>query len=253
MPVIARHLGTVLVTVLLLACAPSTDGGGIRGEVIVSGAASLTDVLEELASAFETDHPEVDVVLNLGGSSALREQILAGAPVDVFAPADVREFLLLEEAGLTDGAGVVFATNLMVVAVPAGNPASVTGLADLADEALFVGLCAEEVPCGRTARRVLESAGIVPTPDTLEPDVRALLTRLEEGELDVGMVYASDLLAAAGRVEMVVGAVPPDAFVEYPAGRLTQAPNPEAADEFVAFLTSPEAAEVLRAAGFGVP
>ena len=134
---------------------PASDPAG---EVLVSAAASLTDAFADIEAAFEAAHPKVDVILNLGGSSSLREQILEGAPVDVFASANASNVARVVDEGLVVGTPQVFARNLLQIAVPSGNPAGIADLEDLAREDLLIGLCAEAVPCGAFARQALENA-----------------------------------------------------------------------------------------------
>ena len=229
-------------------------GGGqnVEGELLVSAAASLTDALAEIEAEFETANPEVDVVLNLGSSSSLREQILEGAPADVFASANTSNMDQVIEAGEAES-GEIFVTNLLQIAVPAGNPAGIAGLEDFANEDLLIGLCAEDVPCGDFGRQALENGGITPAIDTNEPDVRALLTKIEAGELDAGITYVTDVLSTDGAVEGVD--IPDDVNVvaEYPIAALTNAPNPDAAAAFVDFVLSDEGQAILASYGFQSP
>lgn len=234
------------------AASPTDDGGAApTGTVVVLAAASLTDAFGDLAAAFEQAHPAVDVQLGFAGSSALREQVLEGAPADVFASADPANVEPLVAAGEVTGTPTTFATNTMVIAVPDGNPAAVTSLADLADDDRFIGLCAEVVPCGDLARQVLANAGVVARPDTAEPDVRALLTKIAAGELDAGIVYRTD--ATAADVEAV--AIPDDVNViaRYPIASVTASPNPTAGAAFVEFVLSPTGQDILAGHGFGPP
>ena len=258
----ARPASLVLALVVLLqACggaapdggqaAAGSPGAGERGELLVSAAASLTDVMAELEERFEAANPQVDVVLNLGGSSALRDQVLAGAPVDVLATANPATMDEVVAAGLVDGEPTVVATNRLAIAVPSGNPAGVEGLASLADPSLLVGLCAVGVPCGDLAREALDAAGVTAAVDTEEPDVRALLTKVAAGELDAGVVYATDVAAVAGAVGALP--VPGSPVTAYPVAVVVDAPNRVAARSWVAFLTGDEAVAVLVDAGFGRP
>ncbi len=222
-------------------------------EVLVSAAASLTDVFLELEEAFETKHPEIDIVVNLGGSSALREQILAGAPADVFASANLRNMRLVSESGLVVGPISVFATNRLAIAVPVANSADVSGLEDFSDEGLLIGLCSVAVPCGSFAEEVLSNAGLAAAVDTYEPDVRSLLTKIESGELDAGIVYLTDI---AARADSVVGIAIPEDFnvtAEYPLAVLGGGDNSTGGELFVEFVTSDEGAAILSAHGFGTP
>lgn len=204
--------------------------------VTVFAAASLTESFDEIAAAFEESHPDVDVVLNYGGSSGLATQIAEGAPADVFASASTQQ--------LPDG--TIFATNVLALAVPAGNPGGVTGLADLARPELAIALCAVEVPCGAASATLLEQSGIIASVDTLEQDVKAVLTKIELGEVDAGLVYVTDVRAAGAAVEGI--ALPEAEPVAYPIAALTDS---EAAAAFVAFVLSDAGQAILRKAGFG--
>lgn len=225
----------------------------VRGQLLVSAAASLTDAFAAVDSAFEATHPRVHVALNLGGSSSLRTQILGGAPVDVFASANASNMERVVRAGQVSGEPHVFARNRLQIAVPAGNPAGVHGLHDFADAKLRIGLCAPQVPCGDFARKVLERAGVVPALDTDEPDVRALLTKIELGELDAGITYVTDVVSSHGSVQGID--IPDDVNVtaEYPIAVLAGAPNPVAAEAFVAFVLSGGGRAILEKYGFESP
>lgn len=226
---------------------------GLAGELLVSAAASLTDAFAEVEAAFETANPGVDVVLNLGSSSSLREQILEGAPADVFASANTSNMDQVAEAGEVEGEAQIFVLNELQIAVPADNPAGITGLDDFGSEDLLIGLCAEEVPCGSFGREALAKAGVTPAIDTNEPDVRSLLTKVEAGELDAGIVYVTDVLTTAGAVK---GIEIPDDFnvvAAYPIAALVNAPNPDAAAGFVEFVLSDEGQAILVGFGFTAP
>lgn len=249
--------------VFLAACSgPGTDGrvggtpaddGAVEGPLLVSAAASLTDAFGAMAAAFEAAHPGVDVVLNTAGSSALRTQILEGAPADVFASANTRNMDRVVEAGEVAGEPRVFARNRLQIAVPAGNPAGIRGLGDFGNQALHLGLCAEGVPCGDFARQALDRAGVVPALDTNEPDVRALLTKIELGELDAGITYVTDVASTEGAVEGID--IPDDVNVTavYPIAVLAGAPNPATARAFVDFVVSEPGQAILARYGFTAP
>lgn len=216
---------------------------------MVSAAASLTDAFLALETEYERENPGIDLVLNFAGSSALRDQIIEGAPVDAFAPAAPAHVDALGEAGVEVSAPVTFATNRLVLAVPAGNPAGVAGMGDLVRDELLIGLCATNVPCGDLADELLASAGIVAAADTREADARALLTKLAAGELDVGLVYATDAAASDGEVEAIVTFDEPVA--EYRVV-VVGGTNP-GAEAFVRLLVSDSGLRTLTAHGFGPP
>ena len=222
----------------------------VDGSITVFAAASLTDAFGEAADEFMADNPDVTVELNLAGSSALREQILAGAPSDVFASANLSNMDQVVEGGAADESDV-FATNSLEIVVPAGNPGDVDGLDDFANPDLLIGLCAPEVPCGEFGREALANAGVTPAQDTDEPDVRSLLTKVSEGELDAGLVYRSDVLAAGDAVEGIELPEDDNVVAEYPIAVLTESGNAEAAEAFVAFLLGDDGQAILEAWGFG--
>jgi molybdate transport system substrate-binding protein len=229
------------------------SGSGTEGNtVLVSAAASLTDAFAEIEILFETENPGIDLILNLGSSSSLREQILEGAPVDVYASANDANMAQVIEAGAAT-ASTVFALNSLQIAVPRGNPAGIDGLEDFANPDLLIGLCAESVPCGEFGRQVLANAGITPSIDTNEPDVRALLTKIEAGELDAGITYVTDVLSTGGDVAGID--IPPGVNVvaEYPVAVLTEAPQPSLARAVVSLLISESGREILERHGFSSP
>jgi molybdate transport system substrate-binding protein len=229
------------------------SGTGIGGTVLVFAAASLTDAFAEVETAFEAGYPGVDVQLNLAGSSSLREQILEGAPADVFAPANQSNMDQVIGAGEVDGEARVFVANLLQIAVPAQNPAGVAGLEDFAREELLIGLCAEGVPCGDFGREALSNAGVEASIDTNEPDVRALLTKIGADELDAGIVYVTDVIAAGDLVEGIDIADDQNVVASYPIAPLVGAPNPGAAAAFVDFVLSEQGQSILVSYGFATP
>ncbi len=225
----------------------------LSGDITVYAAASLTDAFGEAADAFEEAHPGVTVELNFAASSALREQILAGAPADVFASANTSNMDQVTAADAAEGEPEIFALNTLEIAVPAGNEAGVDGLDDFGNPDLLIGLCAAEVPCGQFGREALSKAGVTPAEDTDEADVRALLTKVESGDLDAGLVYTTDVLAAGDDVD---GVEVPDEFnvvAEYPIASLSASASPDVAATFVEFILSPDGQDILESFGFQSP
>ncbi len=235
---------------------PSTSDGAssasLSGSITVFAAASLTDAFEEIKSQFEAANPDVTVTFSFGASSSLAEQINSGAPADVFASASASTMDQVVDAGNADDP-TTFAQNVMEIAVPPSNPANVTGVEDLANSAVKVALCQPQVPCGTVAGEVFSNAGITVTPVTLEPDVRAVLGKVQLGEVDAGVVYVTDVQAAGDAVEGIE--IPDDvnASTSYPIATLTESGNAAAAEAFVAFVLSPDGQSVLADAGFAQP
>jgi molybdate transport system substrate-binding protein len=241
----------ILISMVIVgsACGSSTGDQ----QLVVSAAASLAGVFTEIEEAFEEANPGVDVEMNFAGSSRLKEQILEGAPVDVFASANEEAMTVVTAAILPDSVPQVFALNSLAIAVPAGNSAGVAGLDDFADPQLFVGLCIAAVPCGQYAHQTLRSAGVVPSVDSEEPDVRALLLKIELGELDLGIVYITDVIGAAGSVESVAIPSLHNTVATYPIVSLATGENQAVADAFVAYVLSDMGRQILASYGFELP
>lgn len=223
---------------------------GLTGTLTVFAAASLTDVFTELGEDLMAENSSLEVQFNFAGSSALATQIMQGAPADVFAAADQAQMTVVTGEDLHASAPAVFTENVLQIAVPAGNPAGVTGLQDFAREELALAVCAPDVPCGTAAEQVFDTAGVAAVPDTLEEDVRAALTKVELDEVDAALVYASDVAAAGDAVEGIDFPEADDAVNEYPICVLAAAPNPDAAQAFVDLVLSDEGQAALEAAGF---
>lgn len=231
---------------------PTTAAEAAPTTITVFAAASLTEAFDTLAEQFEAEHPNVDVVLSYGGSAALAQQVVEGAPVGVFASAAEPPMQTVVDAGLAEDP-VVFATNTLELVVPAGNPAGVSGLDDLARPNLRIALCDPSVPCGAASVKLLEQEGVTAAPDTLESDVKAVLTKVSLGEVDAALVYRTDVQAGGDQVEGIE--VPGAASVvnRYPIAALTEAADPDAAADFVDFVTGDDGRAVLAEAGFGAP
>lgn len=230
-------------------CASDAAGRGRDTTVTVFAAASLTETFTELGRIFEEAHPDVRVRFNFGSSATLAQQIVQGAPADVFAAASPATMRIVTDAGLAT-APATFARNRLRIAVPAGNPARVTGLADLADPRVKVALCAEQVPCGAAAAAALRAAGVTVTPVTLEQDVKAALTKVRLGEVDAALVYRTDVRASGGAVEGIDVPEADRAVNDYPIAVLARAPSGPVAQRFVDFVRSGPGRDVLTRAGF---
>ncbi|WP_327028702.1 molybdate ABC transporter substrate-binding protein [Micromonospora sp. NBC_01740] len=252
---VAVVAAVITALVALAGCGAGTTAGGgsTDGTVTVFAAASLTESFTRIGRDFEAAHPGTTVVLNFAGSAALAAQINQGAPADVFASAATRNMTTVAEAGNADGDPVVFVRNQLVVAVPRGNPQGVAGLADLARPGVKVALCAEQVPCGVAARTALDAASVALTPVTLEQDVRGALSKVRLGEVDAAIVYRTDALAATADVTAVEFPESARAVNDYPIVALRDAPNPDGARAFVAYVRSERGRAVLTGAGFQAP
>jgi molybdate transport system substrate-binding protein len=247
-----RHqarLGVLLLAVLAITgCSAdaSTDGTTLT----VLAAASLTDVSADLTAAYEQEHPDVRLRFSLAGSQELASQVRQGVPADVLVTADEPTMEALDSA-VRDVVPV--ASNRLVIVVPTGNPRRVTGLDDLARTDVATVLAAPNVPAGRYARIVLDSAAVRVEPKSEETDVRAVLTRVRLGEADAGIVYVTDAAAAADDVDEVAIPERLNLTARYPAAVVADSDHPAQATAFVSWLAGPEGRRVLVGAGFLPP
>jgi molybdate transport system substrate-binding protein len=230
-----------------------SDRSGVTGDLTVFAAASLTESFTAIGNDFRAAHPGVRVTFNFAGSSTLVNQIQQGAPADVFAAANETTMKQLTDAGEAAGTPTTFAKNQLVIAVPKRNPAGVAGLVDLARPGVKVALCAERVPCGAAAVTALRAAGVRLAPVTLEQDVKAALAKVRLGEVDAALVYRTDARAAAADVDAVEFAESAGAVNAYPIVVCRNAPNPGAANAFVAYVLSDSGRSALARAGFASP
>lgn len=222
-------------------------------DVTVFAAASLTAAFTEIGDAFMADNPDVNVILNFAGSSALVTQIREGAPADVFASADQSNMSKLLEAGDNATEPVVFTTNLAQIVVDGGNPLRITEVADLADDDVIVVQCAPEVPCGNYAEQVVANARVAVTPRSFEENVKGVVTKVSLGEADAGIVYVTDVIAAGDAVDGVEIRGDVNVIAQYPIAVTADAPNPDGAQAFVEFVLGEQGQAILASHGFVGP
>ncbi|WP_448629326.1 extracellular solute-binding protein [Cellulomonas soli] len=156
----------------------------------------------------------------------------------------------MQDAAAATKPATVFAHNSLVLVAPAGNPGHVSTLADLADPARTVALCAVQVPCGAASRDVFAAAGLTPAPDTYEADVTATLTKVVLGEVDGALVYVTDARAAGDAVVSFPVPEAEQARNDYPIAVLSRSTHPAAAQAFVDLVLSAAGQRVLTDAGF---
>lgn len=245
--------------------APTATSAAARldGELTVFAAASLTAAFKDVGAAFEDANSGVDVTFNFAGSPALRTQVEEGAPADVLALADNKNMQAALDKKLVAQAGRTFARNRLVIAVPSANPGEISAPVDLANGGLKLVLAQEDVPVGNYAR---ESLGNMEADATFgagfrdrvlanvvsnEPNVKAVVTKVQLGEADAGIVYATDI---TGDLKGTVTAIPiPDEFnvvATYPVSVVSDAKEPEIAAAFIDFLLSAAGQAILEEHGF---
>jgi molybdate transport system substrate-binding protein len=228
----------------------------VTGTVTVFAAASLKESFTTLGKDFEKAHPGTKVTFSFGGSDTLAASITGGAPADVFAAASPKTMAIVTDK--KDGKGTAtapstFVRNQLEIATLPGNPDKVASLKDLTKSGLKVVLCDKTVPCGAAAQKALDAAKLKLTPVSYEQDVKSALTKVELKEADAAVVYKTDVKAAGSKVEGVEFPESANAINDYPIALLKDAPNAEAAKEFIALVQSPEGQKVLTAAGFLKP
>jgi molybdate transport system substrate-binding protein len=234
------------------AAASASSSASVSGSITVFAAASLKEAFTTIGKQFEAAHPGVKVTFSFAASSALATQIINGAPADVFASASPKNMDQVVTAG--DASNPVnFVKNVMEVAVPPSNPAHVASVDDLAKSSVKVALCQPQVPCGATAAKVFKNAKITVKPVTLQLDVKSVLTQVELGNVDAGVVYVTDVHAAGTKVLGVPIPASLEASTEYPIAPISKSGDPAAAKAFVDYVLSPAGQSVLTAAKFEKP
>jgi molybdate transport system substrate-binding protein len=228
----------------------------------VFAAASLTDAFKEIGAEFEKVNPGVKVNFNFAGSQVLQTQLEQGAIADVFASANHKNMDLLNTDNLVAANSIQdFVTNRLVVILPPENPAKVETLEDLARPDLKLVLADSSVPAGNYTRQVLSSMsedstyGEVYSSTVLanvvsnETDVKQVVTKVELGEADAGIVYVSDAIATPDLLTISI----PDQFnviARYPIAVLADSPDTVLATKFIAYIMSPDGQAIMSKWGF---
>jgi molybdate transport system substrate-binding protein len=245
----------------LAACGSSSGSGStsspaasssVSGSITVFAAASLKESFTTIGKAFEAAHPGTTVTFNFGPSSTLATQITQGAPADVFASASTKTMDTVTTAGAASDP-TTFAVNTMEIATPNPQKVPVAALADLASASVKTVVCQKDVPCGAAAAKLFEQNKLTVTPVSEEADVKAVLTKVELGEADAGIVYVTDVLAAGSKVVGVPIPTDQNVTTTYPIAPITGSVNAATAQAFVDYVLSPAGQKVLTAAGFASP
>jgi molybdate transport system substrate-binding protein len=243
----------VATTASSAATTTTTTTPPVTGNITVFAAASLTAAFNDIGAAFAKANPQAKATFSYDASSALVAQIIQGAPADVFASADTANMDKLTTPGLNAAPPVIFATNLLGIIVPKGNPKGITGVADLAKPDLKVVLCADGVPCGTYAKQILASANVTVTPVSLEQNVKGVVTKVTAGEADAGIVYVTDITAAGGAAQAITIPTNINVVAKYPAAVVEATKSLATSTAFVTYLTSTDAQAILAKYGFGKP
>ena len=234
------------------AASASASGGAGKatGKVTVLAAASLQGAFEEIEKTVEKDNPGLDVTFDFQGSQDLVASLAGGDSADVLATANNSTMKTAAEQKLV-GNQTEFATNVLTLIVPKGNPKKITGLDSSLDGANLV-ICAPEVPCGEATKKLAEAQGITLNPVSEEQKVTDVRGKVESGEADAGIVYTTDAAAAKDKADKID--IPDGGVVNhYPIAQTASPENAAGAKVFIDAVTGKTGQEVLAKYGFGKP
>ena len=221
-------------------------------ELNVFAAASLNKAFPEIAdTVLKESDPNIKVTFNFQGSSTLVDQMKEGAPADVFASADQKNMTKARDAKLVD-TPTPFASNVLTLIVPKGNPAKITGLDSSLDGKKLV-VCAQGVPCGNATKQLADKLGVTLNPVSEEQKVTDVRAKVESGEADAGLVYATDAKAAGDKVEIIEIARANEVVNSYPIALTVSTKNKEAGQKFIDAVLSEKGQAVLKKYGFSEP
>jgi len=269
-----RMLLLIIPVLFFLGCVPVTPpapGAGETGSadgaeavtLNVFAAASLTDAFGEIGATFSAAHPGTEVVFNFAGSNQLATQIGEGAPADIFASANSTQMNVAIDTGrIITGTQRTFVRNRLVVITPGDNPAGLATLQDLATPGVKVVFAAAEVPVGQYTQTFLDKAeesgalgvgykdAVTANIVSYEANVRAVLTKVTLGEADAGVVYTSDVGAAADEVTQIEIPDELNTIASYPIAPLADSAHQAVAQQFMDYVLALEGQQVLARYGF---
>ena len=245
-----RLPASVAVLTALVACSgDGDDSESEREALVVLAASSLTEAFADLEQAYEDEHPDIDVQVSYDSSSVLAQQVLEGAPADVLATADEATMASVTDEGLAEP--VPFATNTLTLVTPPDDPGDISELADLGSADVSFAICVPEAPCGQAAQALLELDGVDATPTTQQENVRAVLTQVTTGQVDAGLVYVTDALAAGDEVRTISVQNASEVVNSYPISVIAESEQADPAQDWVDLVVSRQGQQVLKSYGFG--
>lgn len=228
----------------------SGGAGKATGKVTVLAAASLQKAFEEIEKTVEKDNPGLDVTFDFQGSQDLVASLAGGDSADVLATANNSTMKTAADQKLV-GSQTEFATNVLTLIVPKGNPKKITGLDSSLEGANLV-ICAPEVPCGEATKKLAQAQGITLKPVSEEQKVTDVRGKVESGEADAGIVYTTDAAAAKDKADKID--IPDGGVVNhYPIAPTAKPDNPVGAQVFIDAVTGKTGQEILAKHGFGKP
>lgn len=251
-----RIIACILATSTLFGCASNSEGKTKETEITVLAAASLTEACNEIEGIYESKNSNIDLVFSFGGSGALQTQIEEGAPADVFFSAAKKQMNALIDEGLINKDTVnELLENKIVLIVPEENPAGVKGFDDVISDSVSVIALGEpsSVPVGQYSEEIFDHLGILDAvirKASYASDVKQVLSWVEAGNADCGVVYSTD--ANCGEGIAVICEAPENSHsrVIYPAGLVSSSNHKEEAKAFLSFLESGECRDIFEKYGF---
>ena len=234
------------------AASASASGGAGKatGKVTVLAAASLQGAFEEIEKTVEKDNPGLDVTFDFQGSQDLVASLAGGDSADVLATANNSTMKTAADQKLV-GSQTEFATNVLTLIVPKGNPKKITGLDSSLDGANLV-ICAPEVPCGEATQKLTKALGVTLNPASEEQKVTDVRGKVESGEADAGIVYTTDAAAAKDKADKID--IPDGGVINhYPIAQTAKPENPAGAQVFIDAVTGKTGQDILAKYGFGKP
>ncbi|HEY2723714.1 MAG TPA: molybdate ABC transporter substrate-binding protein [Pseudonocardiaceae bacterium] len=255
-------VGVAAAALLLAGCGGGGSGGQASTQqsaapkpatVTVLAASSLTEVFDKLKPEFEKANPGASLKFSYGGSSDLSQQIVNGAPADVFASANEKQMKVVSDAGDVSGTSQIFTTNVLTIVVPPGNPKGIKTFADLAKPDVKEVVCAPQVPCGSATQTLEKATNTKLSPVSEESDVKSVLSKVESGDADAGLVYVTDAKDAGSKVQQITFPETQKAINKYPIAVIKTSKQAKYAQAFMDFVLGPQGQQALAAAGFGKP
>lgn len=220
----------------------------------VGAAASLQDAVKELKEVYEVEHPDIKITCSFASSGTLQTQIEEGAPMDLFMSAGKKQMdALAEKSLIVESSRIDLLGNSLVLIAPKDSTlASMEGLKESQVQKISIGT-PETVPAGKYAKESLISLNLwdaVQDKLVLAKDVRQVLTYVETGNVDAGLVYSSDTVGS--KDIKIVTNIPDDSHkaIVYPLAIISSSKNQQAAQEFIDFLQSQEASDLFSKYGF---
>lgn len=237
---------------MLVGCSQAPATKSSSESLTIFAAASLNKAFDDVGQEFTAKNPGVNLKFSYLGSQDLVQQMSQGAPADVFASADEKNMNNAVDKKLINGTPQIFATNTLVLIVPKGNPAKITGVdASLTGKKLVI--CAPAVPCGAATATVAKNLNIKLNAVSEEQKVTDVRGKVESGEADAGIVYATDAKQAGDKVETIQIPGADKVVNRYPIAVTAASKNSAQAQAFVDFVRSDEGQKILAKYGFGRP